>query len=210
MSLRSFLSFHLHFFGFSSRKKTPLLIGLISIRKKNETKTIHPALLFSWPYALAMSSAVVEYLLESILISPSRWNQYRPPPLSRNVVSFLQAATTATGCLLVAAGELLRKAAMLTATQAFTHDLAFKKEPTHGLVTRGVYSLMRHPGYAGFALWAVGTQLVLRNPVCAVAFAVAVSRFLRARVEAEEALLVGFFGEGYERYAARVKRWWWR
>ena len=147
-----------------------------------------------------MASAVVEYLVESILLSSPRRDRR---------FFFLQTATTATGCLLVAAGEGIRKAAMLTAAGAFTHDLAKKREPTHGLVTRGVYSRLRHPGYAGFCVWAVGTQLVLRNPLCAVAFAAAVARFMRARVEAEEALLVAFFGEEYRRYARRVKRWWW-
>lgn len=192
--------------SFFRREKRPSFSLLVLIgRKKPKSITENlPALLFSWPYALAMASAVVEYLVESILVSP-RWSQR-----SAGAVPLLQTATTATGCLLVAAGEALRKAAMLTAARAFTHDLALKKEPTHGLVTCGVYSLLRHPGYAGFALWAVGTQLVLRNPLCAVAFAVAVARFMRARVEAEEALLVAFFGEEYERYARRVKRWWWR
>ena len=163
-----------------------------------------------------MACAVVEYVLESVLVS--RWwshhrhhhRHHRQPPLPDPLLPRLQAATTAAGCLLVAAGEALRKAAMLTAAQAFTHDLALKREAAHRLVTSGPYALLRHPGYAGFAAWAVGTQLVLRNPLCAVAFAVAVSRFLRARVEAEEALLVGFFGAAYESYAARVKRWGWR
>ena len=160
-----------------------------------------------------MASAVVEYLLESALVS--RWSNNRHHhhhhhrSLS-NLLPLFRTTTTATGCLLVAAGEALRKAAMLTAAHSFTHDLALRREATHRLVTRGPYALMRHPGYAGFAAYAVGTQLILRNPVCAVAFAVAVSRFLRARVEAEEALLVGFFGAGYERYAARVKKWGWR
>lgn len=165
-------------------------------------------MLFSWPYALAMTAAVVEYLVESVLVS--RWSAYRSPSLSRSsILALFRKTTTAAGFLLVIAGEGLRKAAMLTAAHAFTHDLARKKERGHRLVTTGVYSLMRHPGYAGFAVWAVGTQLVLRNALCAVAFAVAVSRFLRERLRAEEALLVGFFGAEYERYSRSVKRWWW-
>lgn len=158
-----------------------------------------------------MACAVAEYLLESALVS--RWQSHHHrqiSPLSEEFLPLLRNATTAAGCLLVAAGEALRKAAMLTAAGSFTHDLALRREATHRLVTWGPYALLRHPGYAGFAAWAVGTQLVLRNPLCAVAFAVAVSRFLTARVEAEEALLFRFFGVSYERYAARVKRWGWR
>ena len=35
---------------------------------------------------------------------------------------------------------------------------------------------VRHPGYMGWAIWAVGTQLLLANPACTLAFAAAVSR----------------------------------
>lgn len=167
------------------------------------------ALLFSWPYVLAMAAAVVEYLVESVLVS--RWNYLRHlhSPSPSPSLALFRNTVTATGFFLVACGEALRKAAMLTAAQAFTHDLARKREKDHRLVTTGVYSLMRHPGYAGFAVWAVGTQLVLRNAFCSVAFSLAVSRFMRERVRAEEALLMGFFGVEYERYSKRVKRWWW-
>ena len=33
-----------------------------------------------------------------------------------------------------------------------------------------VYGRVRHPGYLGFALWAVGTQLLLANPLCCCMF----------------------------------------
>lgn len=39
---------------------------------------------------------------------------------------------------------------------------------------------MRHGGYLGWLLWAVGTQLLLVNPVCTVGFAVAVGASGRA------------------------------
>ena len=34
---------------------------------------------------------------------------------------------------------------------------------------------IRHPGYLGWFVWAVAGQLLLANPVCAVAFAYVVS-----------------------------------
>ena len=37
---------------------------------------------------------------------------------------------------------------------------------------------MRHPGYLGFLLWSVGTQVLLMNPLCTVGFLFAV-RFAR-------------------------------
>lgn len=63
----------------------------------------------------------------------------------------------------------------LTARGAFTHDIQLQRRPGHDLVTRGVYSLARHPGYLGWLVWAPATQLLLGNPVCTVAFAYVVS-----------------------------------
>ncbi len=34
---------------------------------------------------------------------------------------------------------------------------------------------IRHPGYLGWLVWAVGTQILLANPICTIAFAVVVS-----------------------------------
>lgn len=42
------------------------------------------------------------------------------------------------------------------------------------MVTSGMYTYLRHPGYFGWFLWSVGTQVLLCNPICAVAFAVVV------------------------------------
>lgn len=62
----------------------------------------------------------------------------------------------------------------VTATHNFTHAIASQRTERHRLVTHGVYGYMRHPGYAGWALWAIGTQVLLANPVCTPAFLVVV------------------------------------
>lgn len=69
------------------------------------------------------------------------------------------------------------RSTQLTARGAFTHNIQTQRRPGHRLVTRGVYRVARHPGYLGWLLWAVGTQLLLANPLCAAAFAYVV-RFL--------------------------------
>jgi len=46
----------------------------------------------------------------------------------------------------------------------------------------GVCRLMRHPGYAGFMLWSVSTQIMLANPVCFVAFCFVLWRFFEDRI----------------------------
>lgn len=43
------------------------------------------------------------------------------------------------GLVLMVAGELIRKAAILTATTNFTHDIKEHRRDNHELVTSGVY-----------------------------------------------------------------------
>ena len=38
---------------------------------------------------------------------------------------------------------------------------------------------LRHPGYAGWLLWVVGTQALLANPLCLVAFPIMVRSSVR-------------------------------
>ncbi len=97
------------------------------------------------------------------------------------------------------------------------------------LVTRGVYAFVRHPGYLGWLLWSVGTQVLLQNPLSAPMFAYVVRRwlvhararraltpgrclcawtqswrFFARRIPFEEARLREFFGRWYDDYAART------
>lgn len=94
------------------------------------------------------------------------------------LLTLLQLAATLlvrrTGLALVCLGELLRKLAICTAGRSFTHVIATRRKDQHVLVKHGVYRLCRHPAYLGWLLWAVGTQLLLANPLCAAGFAASV------------------------------------
>uniref|UniRef100_A0A914I838 Protein-S-isoprenylcysteine O-methyltransferase n=1 Tax=Globodera rostochiensis TaxID=31243 RepID=A0A914I838_GLORO len=50
------------------------------------------------------------------------------------------------GILCCIVGELFRKLAMCHASVGFTHQIAVRKHRDHQLCTKGVYSLVRHPG----------------------------------------------------------------
>lgn len=95
------------------------------------------------------------------------------------------SAARGAGLALLLCGEALRKAAMVTAGRSFTHAVAVKKRDVHDLVTRGVYRWARHPGYLGWLLWAVGTQLLLANPASVVLFAALVRVLVKAKRRAE-------------------------
>lgn len=129
-------------------------------------------LLITTPYVAAMSSAVMEHLATSRFL----------PSAKNSMVSVLGPV----GICLVVIGEGLRKLAWLQARKAFTHKIKTVKRPCHVLVTHGLYSFCRHPGYLGWILWAVGTQLLLGNVVCTLGFAVVSWRFFSIRIPFED------------------------
>lgn len=150
------------------------------------------SLLLSWPYAAAHALALAEHC------AVTRWGGGRVRE-ARDAGAAGRLALL-FGLALVLAGEALRKAALVTAGRHFTHRVAVSRRPGHSLVTGGVYACLRHPGYAGFAAWALGTQVLLRNPCSLVAFCLALRRFFRRRVAFEEARLADFFGDRWQAY----------
>ncbi|XP_046454900.1 protein-S-isoprenylcysteine O-methyltransferase-like [Daphnia pulex] len=108
------------------------------------------------------------------------------------------------GLLLCIGGEVLRKTAMLTAFHNFDHLIRTRREEQHQLVTTGIYSLCRHPSYVGWFYWSIGTQIILCNPLCAVAYTFASWKFFHERVFEEEVTLLHFFGRDYVAYQSKV------
>lgn len=144
--------------------------------------------LVSRDYAVAMAAATLEYGLEATLAPAAKGS-----PAAR--------VAARVGLVMVVLGEGLRKAAWITARHNFTHEIQTAKRREHVLVTAGVYRYVRHPGYLGWLVWAVGTQVLLGNPVCAAAFAAVAWRFFVLRIPAEEAHLRQFFGPAWQAYA---------
>lgn len=70
------------------------------------------------------------------------------------------------GLAMCTVGEILRKSAIWTARDNFTHIVQQEKTQTHALVTHGVYSLFRHPSYVGWFYWSIGTQVEFLNNYC--------------------------------------------
>ena len=76
----------------------------------------------------------------------------------------------------------------------------------HTLVTTGVYSLVRHPMYAGFWLMAVGQALLLPNWVAGPAGLVGFGILFFGRVGREEEMMISAFGDDYRAYMQRTAR----
>ena len=141
----------------------------------------------SYAYWFAAVCSWLEFGAETTLL----------PAIKLNGVSWL-------GISLCAFGELLRKTAMWQANTAFTHRIAARKKKNHTLITQGVYGYVRHPGYVGWFLWSLGTQLILCNPLCFFGYAYVTFRFFEDRIYEEERYLVEFYGRRYVNYQEEV------
>lgn len=108
------------------------------------------------------------------------------------------------GIIICTFGEIMRKMAMFTARRNFNHIVQVKKQKDHELVTWGVYRFSRHPSYVGWFWWSIGTQIVLINPLCVIAYAITSWLFFKERVYFEEMTLIKFFGQRYLDYKKRV------
>ncbi|XP_056160332.1 protein-S-isoprenylcysteine O-methyltransferase A-like [Syzygium oleosum] len=146
------------------------------------------SLLISQNYLLAMFFSLVEYIVE-VSLFPA-WKEFWW------ISNF--------GVAMIVVGEIIRKMAIITAGRSFTHLIKINHEDHHKLITHGIYRFIRHPGYCGFFIWSVGTQIMLCNPVSTFAFAAVVWHFFATRIPYEEFFLRQFFGQEYEKYARTV------
>lgn len=108
------------------------------------------------------------------------------------------------GFLLTILGQFLRSSAMITAGVSFSHKIATTKLKNHKLVKTGSYSYSRHPSYVGFFYWALGTQLLLLNPMTFLIFLALLYNFFGKRIKFEEMKLISFFGDEYIDYKKNV------
>jgi len=181
--LAALATFHFLEFWTTARYNTP------------EADTHAFLLTANWPaYAIAHATACAECLFTSLV-----WPR-RPSLLPLHLGPLL----VVLGLALVGLGQAVRSAAMAQAGRSFNHMVQQRRAASHALVTDGIYARLRHPSYFGFFWWALGTQLVLGNPVCFCGYAAALWRFFAARIRHEEALLERFFGDDYVRYRQRV------
>jgi protein-S-isoprenylcysteine O-methyltransferase Ste14 len=78
--------------------------------------------------------------------------------------------------------------------------------PPEHLVTSGPFAWCRNPMYVGHIIFLLGIALTLQS-VLAALITVATTVWFHFRVQQDEKRLSELFGQPYEDYAARVKRW---
>ena len=107
------------------------------------------------------------------------------------------------GVALSGAGLALRIAAMAQLGPRFSPRVAMQRE--HALETRGLYARVRHPGYAGAWLAALGGAIAFGNAL-AMPLVAAMGLMLWRRAGREEAMLERHFGDDFRHYRARTGR----
>jgi protein-S-isoprenylcysteine O-methyltransferase Ste14 len=107
------------------------------------------------------------------------------------------------GVVLAAVGSALRIWPVFVLGNRFSGLVAI--QPNHRLQTTGIYSVIRHPSYAGLLILTAGWSLAFRSGVGLILIAMFVPPLL-ARIRSEEALLQSQFGAEYDAYRARTSR----
>ena len=81
------------------------------------------------------------------------------------------------------------------------------RHPTNALIDTGPFAYSRNPIYVSFVLGGIGIALGINSVFVLGAAAVGAIAIDRLVVAREEQYLLALFGDGYQRYSSRVRRW---
>ena len=108
------------------------------------------------------------------------------------------------GLAVIYAGLALRSWSIATLGRYFTY--AVQVERGQRVIQHGPYSVVRHPGYAGFLLAHSGTGLALDNWLSLAIATLLPLVGILVRVRVEEDALVRELGDTYRSYCLRTRR----
>jgi protein-S-isoprenylcysteine O-methyltransferase Ste14 len=134
----------------------------------------------------------------SVFFAPPLEWQYLPALLPRSL--WLQIA----GLALILAALGLRLWARAHIRGLYSGHV--EVQAGHRLVQSGPYRFVRHPGYTGFLLMALGLALGYSSWIGLAAIPVLLLPGLAYRMKVEETLLGEQFGEQYREFARKTKR----
>jgi protein-S-isoprenylcysteine O-methyltransferase Ste14 len=115
-------------------------------------------------------------------------------------------AVTVVGLAVMAAGAILRLAAVRSLGRHFTAWVETSAEQE--LVTTGLYSRVRHPGYLAILVFHAGCALTFASVIGLALVVCADLPLLLRRTRIEERAMRERFGADYEAYAVETGRLW--
>ena len=107
------------------------------------------------------------------------------------------------GLALLAAGLVMRIAAIVTLGRSFSANVAIRSAQT--LQRKGLYRLIRHPSYLGMEMIFLA-GLHAHNWACLTILMVFPTLAVLYRIQVEETALLSAFGDGYADYMRTTKR----
>ncbi len=131
-----------------------------------------------------------------ILIPPLEYAGFTGPIPRDSVLSWI-------GLTIFALGIALQSAAMWQLRSFYTVRLGVQKDQK--LVTTGMYSRIRHPGYFSYLLSIAGIALSLSS-LATLIFIIPIILFLTSRIASEEKMLISEFGDSYREYMLKTRR----
>jgi protein-S-isoprenylcysteine O-methyltransferase Ste14 len=108
---------------------------------------------------------------------------------------------------LLALGAAISLAGVVAFRRARTTTNPLRPDAASALVVTGIYAHTRNPMYLGFAVMLLAWCAWLAHPVTLLGIPGFVAWMNRLQIVAEERAIVALFGEEFERYCARVRRW---
>ena len=151
-----------------------------------------------------------------------RWLEARVPPpvvmlLAAAVIWGLRRAFPEMGVFipgrraiywtLLALGLLVAVAGIEAFRRARTTVNPMKPDTASALVTGGIYRITRNPMYVGDVLILLAVVVFFSNPLGLAGVVLFVAWMNLLQIPAEERALHARFGEAYDAYRARVRRW---
>lgn len=109
------------------------------------------------------------------------------------------------GTVLLVLGILLMIWGLLTFARARTAILPMR--PASRIVDHGPYRFTRNPMYVGMALAYIGGALVMNSVWALIFLPLVIALLSRLVIAREERYLSSAFGEEYDNYRGRVRRW---
>ena len=108
---------------------------------------------------------------------------------------------------LVGLGGAIAVAGVVAFRRARTTVNPMTPGASSAVVSTGIYGLTRNPMYLGFLLALLGWAMALGHGLALLPVAGFVAWMTRFQIVPEERALREKFGEGYEDYLRRVRRW---
>ena len=114
---------------------------------------------------------------------------------------------TGLAALFAATGLLIEGIGVLAFFGNRTTINPLRPERAGSLVVSGFYRISRNPMYLGMAILLTGWSLYLGTLAVAIVVPAFVWLLTEIQIKPEEAALESVFGEAYQSYKARVRRW---